>query len=793
MALPDRFRVAARPLADPAQVVTGPGWRITVLTERLLRLEWSDDDTFEDRPTQVVWNRELPSVPHRVSRRGDGVQIATDGFTLDYDGRRFAPGGLVVRQADAPGHHTVWKYGDAEPVMRPTRGNMGGTARTLDEVDGACPLEPGVVSGLGWATLDDSASLALGEDGWPTQRRGDIDLYVFVHGQDAPAALRDLYALTGPQPLLPRWALGNWWSRYHPYTADDYTALMDRFGAERLPFSVAVLDMDWHWVDVERQHGSGWTGFSWNTDLFPDPAAFLASLHERGLKVSLNLHPADGLRSYEDAYPRLARRLGLDPEAGEPIPFAVHDPDFMTAYFDEVLHPMEAEGVDFWWVDWQQGAASGMPGLDPLWLLNHLHFLDSGRDGRRPLTFSRYAGPGSHRYPVGFSGDSVTSWASLDFQPFFTATASNIGYGWWSHDIGGHMFGERDDEMVARWFQLGAFSPINRLHSTRSPFQGKEPWDFGARAAAVMSESLRLRHRLLPYLYTANERAHRLGEPLVRPLYHVEPRLETAMTSPNTFWFGPELVVAALTTPAERRTDRASVTTWLPEGTWTDWYTGVRYDGGRMVTLHRPLEQYPVLARAGAIVPLADTDDLGVANPDALHVRVFAGADGDFTLYEDDDTANPATCRTRLTWQQDAGTFTIHPADGDASVVPPGRRWRVSVVGVAEASVAGAQASWDAASGTLDVDLGAVDAAAGASFTLDAAPAASDPRLDERLYALLHDLQVGYVDKELVWQFLATNPSTTRRIAGLPGLPVADDLKAVVSELLLAQVGGSDA
>ncbi len=783
-----RFRPETRPIARPDQVITGPHWRITVLTDRLLRLEWSDDDRFEDRPTQVVWHRELPQVDFRATRHGDGVLVETGALSLRYDGKRFSPSGLSVRQDDAPGHHTVWHYGDPEPVLRPTRGNMGGTARTLDEVDGATELGPGVVSALGWATLDDTASLALDDTGWPTPRAGTEDLYFFGYGFDAPGAVRDFYALTGPQPLLPRWALGNWWSRYHPYTADEYTALMDRFADQRLPFSVAVIDMDWHWVELEPGHGSGWTGFSWNTDLFPDPDAFLAGLHERGLKTSLNLHPADGVRSFEDAYPALARRLGMDPAEGAPIPFAVEDAAFMEAYLDEVLHPLEDAGVDFWWLDWQQGSASGIPGLDPLWLLNHVHYLDSGRNGGRPITFSRYAGPGSHRYPVGFSGDTVTSWASLDFQPYFTASASNIGYGWWSHDIGGHMFGTREDEMVARWFQLGTFSPINRLHSTASPFQGKEPWMFGVEADAAMSAALRLRHRLVPYLYTMNELAHRAGTPLVRPLYHADPRPEAALHSHNSFLFGTELFVAPLTTPRDRRTLRASVTTWLPAGVWADFFTGRRYTGGRFVTLHRTLDEYPVLAKAGAIVPLVGGDDLGIANPADVLVRVFAGADGAFTLYEDDDAADPVVARTPLSWDEASGTFTIGAVEGDASVLPAERRWTVEVVGVAPDDVQGAAASYDESRGALSVDLGVVDPAFGASFALASSPRPADPRTDAHLFDLVTQLQVGYPDKHALWAFLTENPDAARRIAGLPALPIADDVKEVVSEVLLAEV-----
>ena len=106
-------------------------------------------------------------------------------------------------------------------------------------------------------------------------------------------------------------------------------------------------------------------------------------------------------------------------------------------------------------------------------MLNHYHYLDNARDGKRPMTFSRYAGPGSHRYPVGFSGDTIITWDSLAFQPYFTSTASNIGYGMWSHDIGGHMRGFKDDEMAGRWLQFGVFSPIMRLHSSNSEFNEK--------------------------------------------------------------------------------------------------------------------------------------------------------------------------------------------------------------------------------------------------------------------------------------------------------------------------------
>lgn len=409
--------------------------------------------------------------------------------------------------------------------------NYGGTARTLDGVDGRCRLEKGVLARSGYASLDDSSSMLFDGEGWVASRRSGgkegkrIDGYLFAYGLDFKAAMKAFYAVSGKQPLIPRWALGNWWSRYHAYSAEEYLELMDRFRREDVPLSVAVIDMDWHYVHEERVTTSGWTGYSWNKELFPDPKRFCEALHEKRLKVTLNDHPADGVHAFEDAYEDMAKAMQFDTSQKNPIQFNPTDKNFFDAFFDVLHRKLEDDGVDFWWIDWQQGTFSRIPGIDPLWMLNHFHFLDNARDGKRPLIFSRYGGPGSHRYAVGFSGDTKVSWASLDFQPEFTAAASNIGYGWWSHDIGGHMYGGKDDELSTRWVQYGVFSPIMRLHSTLSDWMSKEPWNYRKESQEIMEHFLRLRHRLIPYLYTMNVRSAIEDEPLVQPLYWQYPRI----------------------------------------------------------------------------------------------------------------------------------------------------------------------------------------------------------------------------------------------------------------------------
>ena len=165
------------------------------------------------------------------------------------------------------------------------------------------------------------------------------------------------------------------------------------------------------------------------------------------------------------------------------------------------------------------------------------------------------------------------------------------------------MGGIRDDELTVRWIQLGVFSPVFRLHSTDSPFLGREPWKYDPRAENVISNFMRLRHRLFPYLYTMNRRNVHDLLPLVRPMYHVSPEVKEAYEVPNVYWFGSEMVAAPITEKADRSgLGRARV--WLPEGTWVDAMNGYVYDGGKTMDVYRPLEEMPVFLKAGAMVPL---------------------------------------------------------------------------------------------------------------------------------------------------------------------------------------------
>ncbi len=645
-------------------VIQGKHYRIT---NQLVRMEYSQTGVFENRPTQTVINRTFEAVDVTVSETETQVQIHTPTIDLFYEKEKeFNEYTVSVDVRFETGYTHHWRYGDTE-------WNLKGTTRTLDGANGEIPLEDGIMSRNGITIMDDSTTFAINDENQPVPRLGsETDCYLFAYGHNYVQALKDFYQLTGQTPLLPRYALGNWWSRYWKYSEDSYLTLIEKFNKEKVPLSVSVIDMDWHLTEVPERFGNGWTGYTWDKKLFPNPNRFMKSLHDRGLAITLNVHPADGIRAFEEAYPRVAKRLNLNQEAEEPARFDLSDDTFRMSYFEDVHHPMEEDGVDFWWIDWQQGTKSEVAGLDPLWQLNHYHFLDQKNRKHDPLILSRYAGPGSHRYPIGFSGDTIISWESLDFQPYMTATASNIGYTWWSHDIGGHMSGYKDEELSLRWLQFGVFSPINRLHSSSSAFTSKEPWEYEPTIAGIMKDYLRFRHALLPYLYTANVNTHEQGEPLIQPMYYRYPELDASYQTRNQYFFGSELLVAPITQPMDRQTELGKVQVFLPQGDWFDLFRNCRYEGDTTITMYRSLKDIPVLAKAGAIIPFDAHPEQTKASelPTTIRWEIFPGSSNQYELIEDNGTQR---CITRIQLDNEMQKLTID-TQGDVTMLPSERQ-----------------------------------------------------------------------------------------------------------------------
>ena len=789
------YRIKTEGHAEDAAIIQGEKYRFTVLTEEMIRLEYCEDGKFEDRATQCVIDRKFKVPEYQVIENEESLEIITDKIHLVYNKQKFTDYGLSVQvRGNISVYHSIWHFGEEATDLR-------GTARTLDEADGAIELEHGIISRFGYGILDDSRSLVITEDGWVEPRKEDcIDIYFLGYGHEYEHCLKDYYHLTGKTPLLPRYALGNWWSRFYRYNDQEYKALMTRFEKEEIPFSVSVIDMDWHLVDIDPKYGSGWTGYTWNKELFPDPKEFMTWLHDHGLKVTLNVHPAGGVQAHEEKYKEMAEAMGRDWEKEEPVNFDVTDQKFLKAYFEYLHHPNEEEGVDFWWLDWQQGGLSKIQGLDPLWMLNHYHYLDSGRRGKRRLTFSRYAGMGSHRYPVGFSGDTIISWESLAFQPYFTANASNVGYGWWSHDIGGHMKGYRDEELSTRWIQFGVFSPIMRLHSSNSAFTGKEPWNYNAVSENIMKRYLKLRHEMIPYLYTMNYHASHDGQPLIRPMYYLEPEQPEAYEVPNEYYFGTELVVCPITEPTDKAAGTACVKAWIPEGKWYDIFSGLKYDGGRMLELYRSLEDIPVLAKEGAIIPLTDLTEYtnSVENPKELAVKIVPGKKNAFILMEDTgDTCEDKEenwAQTKLEWINE-NEFIIHPANGNLDVIPKRRTWKMEFYGIAdvdnlEVTVGGkaieTERIYDEKRHICQVNIPETEVTEQITISFSKGYLLRENNKPAEIFALLYQAKIEYEVKEKIYAYMKEGKTSSEVLGIIQAMHLPDSVYGMLSEVLLA-------
>ena len=472
----------------------------------------------------------------------------------------------------------------------------------------------------------------------------------------------------------------------------------------------------------------------------------------------------------------------------------------MNAYFQHMLSPLEQQGVDFWWVDWQQGSTSAVPGVDPLWVLNHFHTKYCMDNQKRPLILSRYCGPGSHRYPIGFSGDSVISWASLHFQPYFTSTASNIGYGWWSHDIGGHTHGSRDPELQVRWLQFGVFSPIMRMHSTSNRFNSKEPWRYSTAVEKMMIDMLRLRHRLIPYIYTMNWRCHTQGETLIRPMYYTFPDQEEAYQVPNQYMFGSELMVMPITSPQISELELGSVTGWLPDGIYYDFFSGLRYKGDRMIRVFRPLERIPVFAKAGSVIVLADNRAVqnGVQNPDALEIRIFAGANGQFDLFEDDGESlsclygDFSVTQMKFQWNQGRNsTLSINPGQFNAAYLPDKRSYYLRFVGLdqhafpvvkVDGSAVAVPSKYMEEDYTWEIRLTALPWQSDIEIIFEGESALAHNHSLIWQERVLNQAHISYELKDQIYQVLSSEKSLDAIYSTLQAMQVSQDLIAALME-----------
>ena len=682
------------PVANPDAVVKAGKARFTVLTPEMIRIQYSENEQFEDRATFAVVNRRLP-VPQFTKEQKDGwLYIRTQALTLKYKlGEKIEATAkpnenmALTISLQLNGRTVLWYPGKDDAM------NLKGTTRTLDGQIGdnkRQELENGLLSRAGWAIIDESPLTRRGDgsttfafdgeqDGieWVAEPvdKNAIDWYFMGYGHQYKKALGDYIKIAGRQPMPPLYVLGYWYSKYQRYTSDEFMEIVNDVKRNQIPMDVMIFDMDWH--------TQGWTGWTWDRTAIPDPEGLIDWMHQNGLKVSLNLHPADGVDDDEDFFTELRTDMGMDASA-KVVPWNLSDKKFYHNMFNRIIRARERQGVDFWWLDWQQNLTSKyVDGLGETFWCNHVFYNDMrlNRPNHRPLIFHRWGGLGSHRYPIGFSGDSFTTYGTLAWQPYFTATASNVCFGYWGHDLGGHQqTGGNDPEIYLRWMQYGVFTPIFRTHATNWPGIERRIWKYDN--FPLLLETVKLRYALMPYIYTACRQAYDTGVSLCRPLYYDWPEQNESYLYEDEYMFGDDILVAPVVSPSGSD-GKAVRKTWLPEGRWFDVCRNQVVEGNRAFTDSYTQQEIPYFYRAGSVIvnnpPMLNLN----TRPDRLILKVVPGGNGQTSLYEDegDTEAYKNGEYTTIVMRHQGNTLTIEPRQGRFNGMPTERAYTVEFIG----------------------------------------------------------------------------------------------------------------
>ena len=654
-------------IVDEKVIYKGEKYRIEILSERLIRLEYSENGNFVDLASANVVRRKFDLPVFIVKEDAAYIYIETKYISLKYlkNGKfseRNLSGTILYSKKN-------WFYSGKE--VR----NFGGTTVSLDNVTKMPNLNKGLFNLDFFMVFDDSNTLLLDEFSNIHQRDANSkDIYLFAYSNNFNEVFHDYYTLTGYPSFIPRYTLGTWWSRDIPYNNEHIIQLINKFKFNNIPISVFLFDKDWSFKDEKLSKTSG---FSFNNDLISNPEEILKKLHDFNIMTGLKVNPKDGIFVYEHNFETAKKFINVNSKGY--IDFNPMNARFMDLYLKIFLHPLENLGVDFFWNDYDV-----IDNVNNLFILTDYMKKDIERDGNRSIVLSRNANFAPHRYPVLYSGKNIISFDVLKILPLFNITASNIGVSYWSHDVGGSVGGIEDSELYIRSVQFGVFSPFLRFNTEYGTYYKREPWRWDVVTNNIVSYYLRLRSQLIPYLYTEVYRYHKEGIPLIRPIYYEYPFAYDDSFYINEYYFGSSILISPIISQSDILIDRTIQKFFIPDGIWYDFKTGKKYIGNKKYVSFYSIEDYPIFVKAGGIIPLAGVNDLmSTALPQELEIHVFPGISNYYDLYEDDGISKKYKdgdyCITRIDYNYLSNNYNliIRCIDGKSTLFFKERDYRI--------------------------------------------------------------------------------------------------------------------
>lgn len=644
-------------------MIVGKTYRFTILTERLIRLEYNPNGKFEDRPTQRVIFRKFPKVEFSKSNTEMLMQIVTNYFTLNYvmekpfsSGKISAGGNLKINLKNTD---KVWFYG------HPEARNFGGINYSLDNFKGSLKFNKGLYSTDGFACIDDSNSLVINNEGNFVPREDkELDLYVFMYRKDFGLCLQDYYTLTGYPMMLPRYALGNWWFKNCKYNKAELNKLLGKFKEEKIPISAVILGDKWHLENDPLVMD--------DNNLSINDLEELEKIYD--VKSSLTLTPSEVAPVNSMTYQSVANYVSNVGEQG--YSFLPLSNQSLSLYTNIGINRFTNMGIDAFLIDY-----NNVKDKTSLALLSHYCYVPSSLSfNKRAVIFSRNHDLAVHRNTVIFTGKTQVDWETLAVLPRYNMTASNSGISYVANAIGGFYGGIENFELYIRYIQLGVFSSMLVLASEGSKYYKREPWRWNAAEAGIIKKYLTLRNMLIPYLYTESYIYHKSGSPIIQPLYYKYPKIYDEAKYKNQYFFGSGMLVCPIIKKKNTVMNRVVQPMFIPEGVWYELESGKKYLGNKYYMSFYRDEDYPVFCKEGSIIPMSL--DMTTNLPINMEIVVVPGADGNYTMYEDDGISNSyktGTCALtefNFKYQKDRYEFSIKVTT-NSGMLPDKRNYRI--------------------------------------------------------------------------------------------------------------------
>lgn len=629
-------------ISDKESYIIGNKYRFTVLSPRLIRLEYSADGIFEDRPTALVINRSFPKVNYSITESETLIQIATEVFTLTYVKDKELKSSTLSSNIKAVINNTKIEW----QLNNPEAKNLRSINFSIDSIKDKIILDKGLYSLDGFCIIDDSSNPVLDENDSFIQRKPGVkDLYLFMYNKDFEGCLSDYFTLTGYPSLIPRYALGAWWYKNDKYTNDDINNLITRFNNDNIPISIFLLGDYWH------DNTNNYTPVI-------DLRSASAYLNNYNIKLGVTINPKLEIKKGSNEYNIISNYFN----SGN-FNFIPLTNDKLGIYLNLFINNLETLGVSIFSIDYNNP-------LDRinLWKFNHYHCGRREVINQRGLVLSRNAGIAPHRYPIIFSGKTKVNWTTLNLLPRYNLQGYNMGISFIAHPIGGYSGGVEEDELYLRYIQFACFSPIFLLASEGGKYYKREPWKWNSIIQNHIISYMNLRYKLIPYLYSESYNYHKTGHGIIKPFYYDYPKIYDDTLYNNQYFFGRDFFVAPITNRKNTVIKRVMKKVFVPNGIWFDFLQGKQYTGNKYYSNFYRDEDYPVFVKAGAIIPMQTVVKEDI--PTTLEVAIYPLASSEYSLYEDDGFSKNYTkgmymiTKFNYQYEPDNYTFSISKIDG---------------------------------------------------------------------------------------------------------------------------------